>query len=198
MKIVLASTNPGKIAEIKMLLRDLPIELIPQNTLGISEIEETGTTFIENAMIKARHAAQQSGLPAMADDSGFSVAALKGAPGVISARYAGLNAKDTDRIQKVLNELRQTNDADRRAYFYCVIALFFDAKEPAPIVTQGIWAGEVLSEPRGHQGFGYDPIFYVPSHRCSAAELDPTEKNRISHRGQAMQQFRLALQQRLK
>ncbi len=188
-KIVLASNNLGKMAEIKSILAGLPIELIPQSDLNIPDIEETGMTFIENAIIKARNASKLSGLPTIADDSGLTVNALKGAPGVFSARYAGPHASDKDRIKKVLTELAKIKSANRQAAFHCVIALLQHDEDPVPIICHGIWDGEILAEPRGEKGFGYDPIFYVPSHRCSAAELDPIEKNKISHRARSLEQF---------
>lgn len=187
--IVLASTNPGKIAEIKNLLSDLPIKIVPQSKFDIPPVEETGTTFVENAIIKARHAAKHSGLPAIADDSGLTVDALGGAPGVRSARYAGENASDEERIVKLLAELQKTGKDDRDACYHCVIALMGTDLEPAPLLCHGIWEGEILKEPRGDKGFGYDPVFYIPTHDCSVAELAEEEKNAISHRGQAMEQL---------
>lgn len=187
--IVLASTNPGKIAEIKKLLSDLPIKIVPQSKFDIPPVEETGTTFVENAIIKARHAAKHSGLPAIADDSGLTVDALGGAPGVRSARYAGENASDEERIVKLLAELQKTGKDDRDACYHCVIALMGTDLEPAPLLCHGIWEGEILKEPRGDKGFGYDPVFYIPTHDCSVAELAEEEKNAISHRGQAMEQL---------
>ncbi len=188
-KIILASSNTGKIHEIKMFLRNLPFEWQLQSELGIEDADETGLTFVENAILKARHACEISGLPALADDSGLVIDALHGAPGIYSARYAGKNASNSDRIQKVLGELKHTPPHERSARFYCVLALMQHPKDPSPIICEGVWEGEILEEARGHQGFGYDPIFYVASHGCSAAELDPLEKNRISHRGQALTQF---------
>lgn len=193
MKIILASGNQGKIREIKKLLTDLPIEFISQSEFNVSEAEETGTTFIENALIKARHAAAETGMPAMADDSGLSIDALNGAPGVYSARYAGESANDHDRIQKVLKELTDVPAEKRGAQFHCAIAFVKSADDPNPIVCEGIWPGIILNEPRGDKGFGYDPIFFVPEKNCSAAELDPDLKNEMSHRGRAMREFRTLL-----
>lgn len=193
LKVVLASSNPGKVKELQSLLSDLPFELIPQTELNIPDVEETGTTFIENAIIKARHAAKYAKLPAIADDSGLTVNALGGAPGVYSARYAGPKATDADRINKLLAELKKTNSTDRSASFHCVIALMSSESDPAPLIAHGIWHGEILTAPRGSNGFGYDPIFYVPGYECSSAELDETEKNIISHRGQAIALFRQAI-----
>lgn len=192
-KIVLASSNKGKLAEIKDLLSDLPIELIPQSAFNIPDIPETGLTFVENAILKARNAAQLSGLPALADDSGLAVDCLHGAPGVYSARYAGPNAQDRDLIAKLLTEISKTQGGDRRARYHCVLTLLTYPTDPAPLICHGVWEGEILPHPRGSHGFGYDPVFYVPTHDCSAAELAPQEKNRISHRGCAMKQLRLAI-----
>lgn len=184
-KIVLASTNTGKLKEIQALLAPLDYELILQSELGIPEIEETGLSFIENALLKARHASQQARLPAIADDSGLCVDYLKGAPGIYSARYAGAKASSTDRNQKLLTELSQVSDEKRQAYYYCVAAFIGHALDPTPLLGTAEWHGKILTSPQGSAGFGYDPVFYVPTHQCSAAELDPKEKNRISHRGMA-------------
>lgn len=189
LKIVLASSNPGKILEIQSLLEHLPIQWIPQSELGIADTVESGLTFVENAIIKARHASTHSGLPALADDSGLVVDILGGEPGVYSSRYAGENATDADRIQKVLNALEGVDAEDRTASFHCVLALLEHENDPAPLICHGIWEGYILTAPKGHNGFGYDPIFYVPTHECSAAQLNPMEKNAISHRGQAMAQL---------
>lgn len=193
MKIVLASNNAGKIKEIKALLADLPVELISQAELDISEVEETGTTFIENSLIKARHASKAAGLPAVADDSGLAIDALDGAPGIYSSRYAGEDANDLDRINKVLAELKTIPDNKRTAEFHCAITLVKNAEDPSPLVCEGIWPGTILYAPQGNRGFGYDPIFYIPEYQCSAAELDPDLKNQISHRGRAMAAFRKEL-----
>jgi XTP/dITP diphosphohydrolase len=189
-KIVLASNNAGKVAEIKSLLRDLPIALLPQSDLNVPEVPETGHSFIENATIKAQHAAQLTQLPALADDSGLAIDALDGAPGIYSARYAGENATDDDRIKKVLNALKDTADDQRSAQFHCAIVLVCPDHQTPPLICHGVWSGTILHEARGHQGFGYDPIFYVPSEQCSAAELAPQLKNQISHRGLALAQLR--------
>lgn len=188
-KIILASSNKGKLAEIQWLLRELPIELIPQAALNIPDIEETGQTFVENALLKARNAARLSGLPALADDSGLAVDCLKGAPGVYSARYAGKGATDADLIQNLLKEMQKAGCDCRKARYHCVMALLNNPIEPAPLICHGVWEGEILPAGRGRQGFGYDPVFYIPSHDCSAAELSPAEKNRISHRSRAMEQL---------
>ncbi|HEX4046030.1 MAG TPA: RdgB/HAM1 family non-canonical purine NTP pyrophosphatase [Gammaproteobacteria bacterium] len=193
MKIILASNNPGKVQELKALLatrasklNNQSIHLVTQKEVGIGDIEETGHTFVENAILKARHAAHLSGLPAIADDSGLVVAALHGAPGIYSARYAGPKADARDNIQKLLAELKTVSDNERQAYFYCVLIYLLHASDPTPLICQGIWQGTILHEPRGTQGFGYDPIFYVPTEKKSAAELPLDRKNSLSHRGQAL------------
>lgn len=177
-KIVLASGNAGKIKELTALMQPLHIEVIPQSQFNISDVEETGLTFIENAILKARHASQITGLPALADDSGLAVDALHGAPGIYSARYGG--------FEKLLCDMQNIADDQRQASFYCVLALLQTPDDPAPIVCQGRWHGSILHEPRGTQGFGYDPVFYVPSENMTAAELSPEIKNKLSHRGQAL------------
>lgn len=202
-KFVLASNNSGKIVEIKELLSEIPIHLISQQEFNIPEIEETGETFIENAILKARHASKFSKLPAIADDSGLVVDALHGAPGVRSARYAGPGATNGDRIQKLLKELKSipsstsSTSSKRTAHFHCVIALLRYEHDPAPIICHGVWSGEILKEPRGEKGFGYDPVFYLATYGQTAAELEPHIKNSISHRGQAIQQLIKALDKEL-
>ncbi len=193
MKIVLATSNPGKVKEITELLRDIQIEVIAQSALNIPDAAETGTTFYENAIIKARNAAKLSGLPALADDSGLSIQALNGAPGVYSSRYAGEDATDQDRIQKVLHELIDVPMQQRQASFHCVMAFMRSADDPAPILCHGEWSGLIATEAQGQQGFGYDPIFHVPTHHCTAAELDPSVKNQISHRACAFELLRHAM-----
>ncbi|WP_374087105.1 RdgB/HAM1 family non-canonical purine NTP pyrophosphatase [Methylomicrobium lacus] len=183
-KIVLASGNPGKIREIQALLAEHPI--VPQSDFSISDAEETGTTFVENAIIKARHAAKLSGLPAIADDSGLVVDALDGAPGVYSARYAGPGGSDLDNLQKLLRELEGVPEAQRSARFICVLAFMRHGADPTPIIAQGVWEGRILTRPAGSNGFGYDPVFWVPTHQCASAELAPEVKNALSHRGQAL------------
>lgn len=206
-KIVVASSNEGKLVEIRNKLNLPAIELISQQTLGITDADETGLTFVENAILKARHAAECSGLPALADDSGLVVEALNGEPGVYSARYAASNgapvsmppaqvfddstkssASDSN-IRKLLNNLESVPDGQRNAYFYCVMVLLRYPNDPTPIICQGRWDGSILLTPQGEKGFGYDPIFYVPTHQCSAAELPLEIKNTLSHRGQALQQL---------
>ncbi|MDD1612359.1 MAG: RdgB/HAM1 family non-canonical purine NTP pyrophosphatase [Methylococcaceae bacterium] len=190
-KIVLASGNPGKIREIQAMLADHPI--VPQSDLSISDAEETGTTFVENAIIKARHAALHSGLPAIADDSGLVVDALDGAPGVYSARYAGHGSSDQDNLQKLLKELDGLPETQRAARFICVLVFMQHAADPTPIIAQGVWEGRILNDPAGSNGFGYDPVFWVPTHHCASAELSPEVKNSLSHRGQALRSLTATL-----
>ncbi len=184
--IVLASNNPGKVREINEQLASEHIRVIPQGDLGISEAEETGLTFVENAILKARNAAQHSGLAAIADDSGIEVDALKGAPGIWSARYAGAGASDADNLERLLAELHRVPDAVRTARFQCLMVYMRHARDPTPVICQGTWEGRILLGARGENGFGYDPVFYVPETDCSAAELPSATKNRLSHRGQAL------------
>jgi XTP/dITP diphosphohydrolase len=191
-KLVLASGNPGKLREFRQMLAPLGIEVVPQSELGIPDAEEPHETFLENALAKARHASRASGLPAFADDSGICVDALNGAPGVVSARYAdaGTGAReDQDRRnnQKLVAELR--GKSDRSAHYYCVIVLVRHAADPEPLIVEGRWYGEVADTPRGSNGFGYDPYFYVPALGTSAAELAPDVKNAVSHRGQALRRL---------
>ncbi|MBK9783368.1 MAG: RdgB/HAM1 family non-canonical purine NTP pyrophosphatase [Betaproteobacteria bacterium] len=186
-KLVLASNNAKKMKELNALLAPLGFEVIPQGQLGIPEAEEPHCTFVENALAKARHAAQLSGLPALADDSGLCVATLSGAPGVYSARYAGEPKSDARNNAKLLADLAGQND--RRAHFACVLVLVRAADDPQPIIAEGEWHGEILTTQRGADGFGYDPLFYVPTHCQTAAELDGAIKNQLSHRGQAMQKL---------
>ena len=191
--IVLASNNAGKVREIERLLAESRIQIRPQGEYGVPEAEETGLTFVENAILKARNAARHSGLPAIADDSGLEVDALRGAPGIYSARYAGPGATDEANLLKLLADLADVPEAERTARFQCVLVYLRHAEDPTPLICQGAWEGQILFEPRGTNGFGYDPIFLVPSHGCSSAELDPDTKNRLSHRGQALRR----LQERL-
>lgn len=183
-KLVIASNNPGKLREIGELLAPLAIEVIPQSQFAAGEIDEPHPTFVENALIKARHASRCSGLPALADDSGICVSALGGSPGVNSARYAGEPKSDARNNQKLVAALQ--DKADRRAYYYCVIVLVRHADDPQPIIVDGSWHGEIIDQPRGAGGFGYDPYFWVPEFDKTSAELTPEQKNRISHRGQAL------------
>ena len=183
-QLVIASHNSGKISEIRSLLSSQNINIIPQSELNVADIEETGTTFVENALLKARNAAKITDQIALADDSGLVVPALGGAPGIYSARYAQNYKDDAKNNQKLLTEL-QGND-NRQAVFVCVIVLCLSATHPLPIIAEGIWQGEISQQPAGEGGFGYDPLFYVPSHGVTAAELNQSEKNQISHRGLAL------------
>jgi XTP/dITP diphosphohydrolase len=197
MKIVLASSNKGKIKEFQELLNPFQLEVIPQADLGVEDIPETGLSFIENAIIKARHAAQVTGLPALADDSGLAVDALQGAPGIYSARYAGEHANSKNNIEKLLKEMHGIPDEKRSAHFHCVLVFMSHALDPRPLVCDGKWSGKILHAPQGEQGFGYDPIFYLPLEKASAAQLSAELKNKISHRGQAMQALLKVLLKRL-
>lgn len=184
-RVVLASRNAGKLRELAELLAPLGVELVAQGELGVAAAEEPGLTFIENAIHKARHAAAASGLPAIADDSGIVVDALGGAPGVRSARYAGVGASDRDNLERLLAAAAGLPQAARQARFHCVMAFLRHPADPVPIVAEGVWEGTLLEAPRGSGGFGYDPVFLVPERGCSAAELAPQDKNRFSHRGRA-------------
>lgn len=186
-QIVLASSNTGKIKEIQALLAYHPI--LPQSQFNIGDAEETGSTFVENAIIKARNAALFSGLPAIADDSGLVVDALNGAPGVISARYAGVGASDQENLQKLLAALEGVSDQQRSARFICVLVFLQHAEDPFPLIAQGVWEGRILHYPVGENGFGYDPVFWVPDYQCSSAQLSAAVKNSLSHRGQALKKL---------
>lgn len=192
MKLVLASSNAGKLAELRDLLGDA-YELHAQSELGVGDADETGLSFVENAILKARHAAQATGLPALGDDSGLCVDALDGAPGLYSARYAGTHGDSEGNIDKLLRELDGLDDARRTARFVCVLALVRNASDPQPLIAEGVWEGRILHTRHGDNGFGYDPVFFSPAHGCSAAELDAAVKNRDSHRGLAL----VAIKQRL-
>ena len=194
-EIVLASSNPGKVREINQLLATLDLHVRPQSEFGVVDAEETGLTFVENAILKARNAAQHTGLPAIADDSGIEVDALHGAPGIYSARYAGAGASDEANLQKLLAALGDVPEAERTARFQCVMVYMKHGEDPTPLICQGTWEGRILLEPRGNNGFGYDPVFYVPTHDCASAELEPEVKNTLSHRGQALRKLLAALQQ---
>ena len=186
-KLVLASNNAKKMKELNALLAPLGFEVIPQGQLGIPEAEEPHCTFVENALDKARHAAAHSGLPALADDSGLCVEALHGAPGVLSARYAGDPKSDARNNEKLLTHLKA--HGNRKAHFYCVLVLVRAANDPQPIIAEGEWPGEILPEQQGEGGFGYDPLFFVPEFGQTAAEMDSETKNEVSHRGRAMQKL---------
>ena len=186
-KLVIASANPGKLREIQALLAPLKISVVSQKELGINEAKEPHFTFVENALTKARHASHLSGLPALADDSGICVDALNGEPGVHSARYAGEPKSDSRNNEKLIREL--ANKTHRNAHYYCVLALTRHADDSEPIIAEGIWHGEITAAPRGENGFGYDPYFFIRALGKTSAELDPAHKNRISHRGQALEQL---------
>lgn len=193
-KIVLATGNQGKVREMADLLADFGFEVTAQSEFNVSDVAETGTTFIENAIIKARHAAKETGLPAIADDSGLEVDYLNGAPGIYSARYAGEGASDEDNLNKLLQAMQGVDEAERTARFHCVLVLMRHADDPTPIVCHGKWEGKILTEARGENGFGYDPVFWVPGEECASAELEPARKKQLSHRGQALSQLFATLQ----
>ncbi|RDS82919.1 RdgB/HAM1 family non-canonical purine NTP pyrophosphatase [Dyella monticola] len=195
-RIVLASSNRGKLAEFNALLADSHFQVIPQAELGVDDAEETGLTFVENALLKARHASQITGLPALADDSGLCVAHLRGAPGLYSARYSGNHGNAHANNARLLRELDGVTQEQRGAFFICVLALLWHAEDPAPLIAEGRWHGRVLDAPRGEQGFGYDPLFLAHGQSLSAAELDRDVKNRLSHRGQAMATLHARLAER--
>jgi XTP/dITP diphosphohydrolase len=188
-KIVLATGNLGKVRELKAVLANFDLDIMPQSAFNVPEAEETGLTFVENALLKARNAASHTGLPALADDSGLVVDALGGAPGIYSARYAGPGAGDRANIDKLLAKLRDVAAERRTARFVCALALLHHPADPTPLICQGSWEGIILTEPHGEGGFGYDPIFFVPTENRTAAELEPAIKNRLSHRGQALAQL---------
>lgn len=186
-KLVFATHNAGKLLEMQQLLAPTGIELVTPDTLGIPDVEETGLTFVENAILKARHALQYTDLPVLADDSGLEVDALQGEPGLYTARYAGYPRSSDANMAKLLAKLEGVPDAKRTARFYCVLVLLRYANDPAPVIAQGSWYGRILTAPIGTAGFGYNPVFYVPTHHCSAAQLADDVKNQLSHRAQALQ-----------
>lgn len=191
--VVLASGNAGKLREFQQLLARCGFQVRPQSEFDLESPEETGLTFVENALLKARYASAQTGLPAIADDSGLAVDALQGAPGIYSARYAGPNATDADNNQYLLDAMADIAEPERGARYHCVLAFLRHAEDPTPLLCHGQWDGMILTAPRGDGGFGYDPLFYIPSHNCSVAELNPAEKGRVSHRALATQQLLAAL-----
>lgn len=188
-QIVLATGNQGKLREFAQLLAPLSINVVTQAEMGVTEVAETGLSFVENAIIKARNACAQTGLPAIADDSGLEVDALLGAPGIYSSRYAGENASDADNIDALLTALQDVPDTERQARFQCVLVFMRHADDPTPLICQGTWHGQILTDPAGEGGFGYDPVFFVAETDCSAAELSAQQKHAVSHRGQAMRRF---------
>lgn len=196
--IVLASGNRGKLVELGEMLATLELDVVAQGSLGVGDADETGLTFVENALIKARHAARATGLPALADDSGICVDALAGAPGLYSARYAGRHGDDAANNARLLADLGDLPDTQRGAYFYCCLVLLRHAEDPSPLLAEGRWHGRVLARPQGDGGFGYDPLFQPHGFAGSAAELQPIEKNRRSHRGQAVTALMTGLRRELR
>ncbi|WP_076925074.1 RdgB/HAM1 family non-canonical purine NTP pyrophosphatase [Pseudoalteromonas sp. EB27] len=192
--LVLATGNPGKVKELANMLSSLNINVVPQSDFNVSEVAETGTTFVENAIIKARHAAKITGMAAIADDSGLEVDGLNGAPGVYSARFAGPSASDQDNIDKLLVDLG--NNPIRSARFWCVLVLMRHADDPTPLICSASWEGEITLTQNGNGGFGYDPVFFVAEQSCTSAELTKEQKNAVSHRGQALQKLLLELKQK--
>ncbi|MCK6263051.1 XTP/dITP diphosphatase [Vibrio sp. ZSDE26] len=193
-KLVLATGNQGKVREMADLLSDFGFDVVAQSEFNVSDVAETGTTFIENAIIKARHAAKETGLPAIADDSGLEVDFLQGAPGVYSARYAGEGATDLENLEKLLEAMKDAPQDQRTARFHCVLVLMRHENDPTPIVCHGKWEGSILTKPEGENGFGYDPIFYVPEESCASALLDSVRKKQLSHRGKALKSLFSALE----
>ena len=186
-RLVLASGNAGKLAEFSAMLAHLPYQIVPQKELGVEDVPETGLTFVENALIKARHACAVTGLPALADDSGLIVDALGGAPGLYSARYAGQPTNDAANNAKLLDAMKDVPDDQRRARFYAVIVLLRHPEDPQPLIAEGAWEGRITRELRGNGGFGYNPLFLDPDHGLTAAEMDTALKNRLSHRARALE-----------
>jgi XTP/dITP diphosphohydrolase len=188
-KIVFASGNAGKVREVGQLLDGLSIDIFPQSEFNVPEIEETGLTFIENAILKARNAAHHTGLPAIADDSGIAVDVLQGRPGIYSARFAGVGASDEENLNKLVSLVKSFPEQERTARFICSMVYLRHEEDPTPMIAEGVWEGQLLLEPKGQDGFGYDPIFYVSSEECTSAELPPEIKNKLSHRGQALRKL---------
>ena len=193
-RVVLASSNAGKLLELRELLADSGVELFSQSELGIDDADETGLTFIENAILKARHASRLCGLPALADDSGLCVDNLGGAPGLYSARYAGTHGDAAANIRKLLDVMRDIPDHERGAHFHCSLALLQSAEDPSPLIAEGRWQGTILQSTRGNGGHGYDPVFFDPLRGLGAAEMTAADKNQISHRGKALARLRSLLQ----
>jgi len=193
-RVVLASNNSGKLREIAGILAQCAIELIPQSDFGVPEVAETGSTFVENAIIKAKHASEIAGLPAIADDSGIEVDVLQGAPGIYSARYAGETASDEENLRLLLDNISKSHTQQPVARFHCAVVYLRNADDSSPVIAEGTWEGYMVSEPKGENGFGYDPIFYVPEYKCTSAELAPDIKNSISHRALALTKLALKLE----
>ena len=199
-RVVLATRNAGKLAELRRILADagLDVELVGADAFAaLPDVHETGSTFAANALLKARAAAEYTGLPAIADDSGLEVDYLHGAPGIYSARYAGVGSSDEENLNKLLQAMQGVPEAERSARFQCVIAFMRHGEDPTPMIFQGSWEGRILDAAQGDGGFGYDPVFFVPTHNCSSAQLPAEEKNRLSHRGQALAKFIEAINQGL-
>ena len=194
-KIVLATGNQGKVREMADILSEFGFDVVAQSEFNVSEVAETGTTFIENAIIKARHASKETGLPAIADDSGLEVDYLNGAPGIYSARYSGEGATDKQNIEKLLDAMQGVETEKRTARFHCVLVLMRHENDPTPLVCHGKWEGQILTEEHGENGFGYDPVFFVPEDNCASAELDPSRKKQLSHRGKALASLFKALKE---
>ena len=188
-QIVLASGNAGKLREIAQLLEGLNLEILPQSEFNVPEIEETGLTFVDNAILKARNAAHYTGLPAIADDSGIAVDVLRGRPGIYSARFAGVGASDEENLEKLIRMVEPFPDEERTARFICSMVYIRHEEDHVPVIAEGVWEGQLLIDPKGQNGFGYDPIFYVSSQQCTSAELPPEIKNKLSHRGQALRKL---------
>lgn len=195
-RIVLATGNRGKVKEMAAILAPFGLEVVPQSEFNVPDVEETGLSFVENAIIKARNAALHTGLPAIADDSGLEVDYIKGAPGIYSARFAGADASDADNVDKLLTNLRYAKEDERAARFQCSMVFMWHDRDPTPLICQGTWEGSILHAPCGDGGFGYDPVFFVPTHNCSSAELAPEVKNQLSHRGQALHKLAEMLNRR--
>ncbi|MEE2024736.1 RdgB/HAM1 family non-canonical purine NTP pyrophosphatase [Alkalimonas mucilaginosa] len=194
-QLVLATGNPGKVTELAAMLAPFACTVTPQSEFKLADADETGLSFVENAIIKARHAALHTGLPAIADDSGLAVDALRGAPGIYSARFAGEGASDTDNVHKLLQALNDVPKQQRLAQFHCVLVFMRHAEDPTPLISHGRWQGIIHQQPQGQGGFGYDPVFYLPELNCTAAELSKAQKQQLSHRGQALRQLLSQLQQ---
>lgn len=188
-RIVLATGNRGKVEEMQAILAPFGLQVVPQSEFGVPEADETGLTFVENAIIKARNAAAHTGLPAIADDSGLEVDFLKGAPGIYSSRFAGITANSSDNVAKLLADMKEVPDSERTARFQCLMVFIRHDRDPTPIICQGSWEGSILHASQGDGGFGYDPVFYVPTHNCTSAELSAELKNQLSHRGQALRKL---------
>ena len=192
--LVVASANPSKLRELKAILNELNAELKSQSELGVESVEENGLSFVENSLIKARHASAETGLPALADDSGLVVDILDGAPGIHSARYAGPDTSDADNLKRLLKELAEHDDKTFDAHFHCAASYVRNVQDPVPIIAEADWHGYIIRDPKGHDGFGYDPVFYIPELECTAAELPQATKNRLSHRALAFKTLCTKLQ----